>query len=91
MNDHQKLSSLFSCSYVLGGSPCSGKSTLAERLSREYHLPYYKADDHMWRHLGQAGPQSQPTMAAYSALSWNQIWSQPVEGQVADVCAYYTE
>lgn len=91
MNDQQKLAPLFACSYVLGGSPCSGKSTLAERLSREYHLPYYKADDHMWRHLGQADPQSQPTMSAYAAMSWDQIWSQPVASQVSDVFAYYTE
>jgi hypothetical protein len=64
---------------------------LAERLSHDYHLPYYKADDHMWRHLEQANPQKQPTMAAYSKMSWDQIWSQPVNKQVQDVSAYYTE
>lgn len=91
INLRSKLKGLFSSSYVLGGSPCSGKSTLAERFSREYHLPYYKADKHMQRHLDQADPRSQPTMAAYSALSWDEIWSQSVEDQVADVFAYYAE
>jgi adenylate kinase family enzyme len=91
MIDQHKLLTLFSSSYVLGGSPCSGKSTLAERLSHENQLPYYKVDDHLWRHLEQSDPESQPTMAAYAAMSWDQIWSQPVESQVADVFAYYTE
>jgi adenylate kinase family enzyme len=85
------LKDLFSTSYVLGGSPCSGKSTLAERLSAEFNLPYYKVDDHMWRHLEQADPKTQPTMAAYSHMSWDEIWSQPVNQQVQDEFAYYTE
>ena len=45
----------------------------------------------MWRHLEQADPQLQPTMSAYAQLSWDQIWSQPVDQQVAHVLAYYTE
>lgn len=91
MRDQLNLRCLFSISYVLGGSPCSGKSTLAERLSQDFRLPDYKVDDHMWRHLEQADPQSQPTMAAYSKLSWDQMWSQPVDQQVEDVFAYYAE
>jgi 2-phosphoglycerate kinase len=91
MNDQHKLSTLLKSSFVLGGSPCSGKSTLAERLSAEFQFPYYKVDDHMWRHLELADPQSQPTMAAYGKLSWNEIWSQPVDQQVEHVIAYYTE
>ena len=90
-NLRSKLKALFNSCYVLGGSPCSGKSTLAERLSCTYDLPYYKADDHMWRHLNQADPKLQPTMAAYSKMSWDEIWSQPVNKQVKDVFAYYTE
>ncbi|MBW6467159.1 MAG: hypothetical protein K0B06_11690 [Brevefilum sp.] len=89
--NNEKLHSRFSSSFVLGGSPCSGKSTLAERLSTEHNLPYYRADDHMWRHLEQAQPQAQPTMFAYSKMSWDEMWSQPVNKQVQDVFAYYTE
>lgn len=90
-NKERQLQSLFSAIYVLGGSPCSGKSTLAERLSRDFDLPYYKVDDHLWRHLEQADAPSQPTMAAYGKMSWEEIWSQPVDSQVQDVFAYYTE
>ena len=29
----------------IGGSPCSGKSTVAERISKEYGAYYFKVDD----------------------------------------------
>jgi hypothetical protein len=90
-NKAHQLRSLFSASFVLGGSPCSRKSTLAERLSRDYDLPYYKVDDHLWRHLEQADPRSQPTMVAYRKMSWDEIWSQPIDSHVRDVFAYFAE
>ena len=31
--------------YYIGGSPCSGKSTVAEALAARYGLTYFKADD----------------------------------------------
>ena len=31
--------------FWLGGSPCCGKSSVAEILSREFELGYYKCDD----------------------------------------------
>ena len=31
--------------YYLGGSPCCGKSTIAEKLSKKYGFKYYKVDD----------------------------------------------
>jgi 2-phosphoglycerate kinase len=89
--NNEKMHSRFSSSFVLGGSPCSGKSTLAERLSTEHNLPYYRADDHMWRHLEQANSREQPTMFAYSKMSWDEIWSQPVDKHVQDEFAYYIE
>lgn len=33
--------------YFIGGSPCSGKSTVAEILSRKYDLHYFKVDDYL--------------------------------------------
>lgn len=30
--------------YYIGGSPCSGKSTVAEALAQQYGLAYFKAD-----------------------------------------------
>ncbi|MDT8381557.1 MAG: hypothetical protein RQ728_04800 [Brevefilum sp.] len=86
-----RLNTIFSSSFILGGSPCSGKSTIAERLSQAFELTYYKVDDHIKRHLEKANPQEQPTMAAYSHMSWNDIWSRPMGLQVAEEFNYYTE
>ena len=33
--------------YFIGGSPCSGKSTVAESLSDKYDLYYFKVDDYL--------------------------------------------
>lgn len=90
-NSMQKLQSIFSSSFILGGSPCSGKSTIAERLSQDLDMTYYKVDDHIMRHLEKANPQEHPTMAAYGQMSWNEIWSRPVGLQVAEEFSYYTE
>jgi hypothetical protein len=86
-----KLRKLFERSYVLGGSPCSGKSTIAERLAREFGLIYYKVDDHEGRHIALADPQVHPTMVAFARMSWNEIWTRPVDVQVQEEFVFYTE
>jgi adenylate kinase family enzyme len=89
MNNH--LQQLFSHAYILGGSPCSGKSTIAEMLSAKYGFQYYKADDHDSEHMQRAAPDRQPVMVKYSKMSWDQIWSQPVEQLLQDEIEYYHE
>ena len=37
----------------IGGSPCCGKSSVAEILRDRFGLNYYKCDDHFDRHLQQ--------------------------------------
>jgi len=85
------LHRLFSNAYILGGSPCSGKSTIAEMLVAQYNLPFYKADDYETEHFRRSQPDHQPTMFRYSKLSWDQIWSQSPEKLFADEMIYYHE
>ncbi len=75
----------------IGGSPCSGKSSIAEQLAAEHHLPYYKADDHEDEHPQRVDPQRHPVMARYGGMGWNEIWSVPTEQAVSDLFAYYRE
>jgi 2-phosphoglycerate kinase len=77
--------------YILGGSPCSGKSTLADRLSREYQLDYYKVDDHEREHLNRCDPHRHPVMHRLATMSWDEIWMRPVAEQVEGELAYYRE
>ena len=54
------LERLFANAYVLGGSPCSGKSSAAERLAVEFDWPYYKVDDHEREHSERISPERHP-------------------------------
>ncbi|MEZ4717017.1 MAG: hypothetical protein R2851_13170 [Caldilineaceae bacterium] len=84
------LRRLFSHAYVLGGSPCSGKSTVAARLVARYGLQAYKVDDYQEAHMAHCTSE-QPTMFRYASMSWDDIWMQPVAQQVDDEFAFYRE
>jgi len=77
--------------YILGGSPCSGKSTIAEKLSARYHLQYYEVDDHYQEHVERCNPERHPTMYKFANMGWNQIWSRPVSYLVWEELEYYRE
>ena len=87
----QRTKQLFSQAYILGGSPCSGKSTIAERLASEFDLPYYKVDEHEREHSKRANPSRHPTMYKFSKMNWSEIWMRPVTDQVQDEFEYYRE
>ena len=90
MSTHH-LQELFSRAYILGGSPCSGKSTLAEMLVAEYGFQYYKADDYESDHMKRSQPDAQPISYKYSQMKWDEIWSQSPEKLLADEMTYYHE
>jgi hypothetical protein len=77
--------------YWIGGAPCSGKSTIAETLAFKYGFSLFKSDDHMNAHMRLADVLKQPVMAKVAGLSWDEIWSRPVEVQVQDELAFYHE
>lgn len=85
------LENLFSKAYVLGGSPCSGKSTIAEMLVAEFNFHYCKADDHDQEHMRRADPERQPITYKLSQMTWDGIWSPPAEKQCRDELLYYRE
>lgn len=46
--------------YMIGGSPCSGKSTIASLLARQYQLLHIKLDDLIEEMMSQVSADSQP-------------------------------
>ena len=46
--------------YYIGGSPCSGKSTVAEILSERYDLYYFKVDDFLDTYTKQGALKGYP-------------------------------
>jgi 2-phosphoglycerate kinase len=77
--------------YWMGGSPCSGKSSIANTLADRYGLRLFRSDDHMDQHIRQADPVRQPAMAKIARMNWEQIWMRPVSEQVADELEFYRE
>ena len=76
MENMSECKRLFSQAYVLGGSPCSGKSTIAEKLSKRFGWGYYKVDDYEREHLRRCRPDRHPTMCRYAEMSWDEIWAE---------------
>ena len=77
--------------YWIGGSPCAGKSTVAQGLADRYNLHYYQCDAWFPDHQQRASPIYQPTLQRLAALSCDEIWLPPVADQVARVQAIYRE
>ena len=57
----------------------------------DFDLFYFKADDHVSKYLLRTTQLEQPMMFQYSKLSWNEIWSKPVDIQVTEVFHFYQE
>jgi len=91
MENHQKIKETLSQVYILGGSPCSGKSTVAQNLSDHFDLQYYKVDDHNQEHVKRSNPNQHPTIHRFSNMRWDEIWSRPVAILVSETFEYYRE
>lgn len=89
MND--KIKKILARAYYIGGSPCSGKSTITEFIAEKYNLVYYKIDDYEREHIEKADPEKHPVMYKYSQMSWNEIWMRDVEFQVEEEFEFYRE
>ena len=77
--------------YWLGGSPCAGKSSVADLLAERYGLTVYRCDDAYFRHIQICNPQDQPTLHAITSMSWDEIWMRPVDVQVTAEFEIYRE
>lgn len=77
--------------FWMGGSPCAGKSSIAEMLAEKYGLRVYHCDDAFERHRQSATEADQPVLRRLSKLSWDEIWMRPVEVQVESEFQIYRE
>jgi 2-phosphoglycerate kinase len=71
----------------IGGSPCSGKSTVAAMIAAARRVAVYSCDAAFDRHTLTGGP----TMRKVAALGIGDRLAQPIETQVDDVLALYRE
>lgn len=73
----QDLSQVF----WIGGTACSGKTTIARMLAQKYDVRIYNRDEHQREHLMRAIPEKQPTLhkAWVNRESWEVLYKQPAE------------
>jgi len=69
----------------LGGSPCSGKSTVAALLAYGRRAAVYSCDDAFDRHAGAVSAAAAPTLKKVTRIGVAQRLAQPMQIQVADV------
>ncbi|MBR6070727.1 MAG: hypothetical protein IKP78_09080 [Ruminococcus sp.] len=75
----------------IGGSPCSGKSTVAERLSQEYGAHYFKVDDLLGELIKVSADRGCPVCASISAMSPDEIWLREPQIQCDEEFFIYDE
>lgn len=75
----------------IGGSPCSGKSTVAQQLAACLGWPLYTCDDHWDDHVGRGTRGRLPILTKLGALPIDVRLRQGFDVQVADVFEAYLE
>ena len=77
--------------YYIGGSPCSGKSTVAEILSEQYDLYYFKVDDFLDSYTKQGALKGYLVCRKQVELTPDQIWMRDPVLQCREELIYYEE
>lgn len=77
--------------YYIGGSPCSGKSTVAEFIARKYNLSYFKVDDFLDQYTEMGVESKKPICIKLKKMSPEQIWMREPQIQNLEELQYYTE
>ncbi|MBR2923816.1 MAG: hypothetical protein IKC28_02195 [Clostridia bacterium] len=77
--------------YCIGGSPCSGKSTVAQALAIKHGLQYFKVDDHLDRYMKQGAADGKEACAHSAAMSPEEIWMRDPLVQCQEELRIYEE
>ncbi len=61
---------------IIGGSPCSGKSTIAEMIVRDHDAYYYKVDDFLDKYINKAVEDGKEICRKYRGLTPEEMWME---------------
>jgi 2-phosphoglycerate kinase len=75
----------------IGGSPCSGKSSIADMLATRHGMSVYRCDDAFFEHQSRITQERQPIFHRLSRASCDKLWMRPVRQQVAQEIQLYRE
>jgi len=77
--------------YWIGGSPCSGKSTIAEMIAQRLGMDYFKLDDLLDDLIAQAAQTGGIACREVSSMTPEQIWMRDPKEQCREEFAIYRE
>lgn len=77
--------------YYIGGSPCSGKSTVAEMLTKKYGFHYFKVDDYLDDYLKKGQFEGKPVCTKYANMTSEEIWMREPDIQNIEELQFYRE
>ena len=77
--------------YYIGGSPCSGKSTVAGALAECYGLTYFKADNHLEEFTARGAAEGMPVCQRILRMTADETWMRPPAVQCQEELDYYRE
>lgn len=77
--------------YFIGGSPCSGKSTIAQALSDKYDLLYFKVDDYLDKYMEMGAGDKKECCAKIEKMTPEQIWMRDPLEQCKEELLIYEE
>lgn len=60
--------------YFIGGSPCSGKSTVAEILAKKSESHYFKVDDYLEKYVKSGASKGYPICKKQAEMTVEQMW-----------------
>jgi len=75
----------------MGGSPCSGKSSIARILADQHRLCVYHVDEAFEEHRRRIDPDEHPVLHKWTNTPWNELWMQPVDALLEEAIACYRE
>lgn len=66
--------------YYIGGSPCSGKSTVAEIIASKFNLQYFKVDDFLDDYIAKGKEKGKPFSTKSINMTVDESWLRsPIE------------
>ena len=77
--------------YYIGGSPCAGKSSVAEILSQKYGLYYFKVDDFLDGYMRAGARKGHPICGKAVRMNAEQTWMREPLLQCREELAIYRE
>src|SRR5436309_3521122 len=85
------VSGLIQRALWIGGSPCSGKSTVAREIAARINSTVYACDEAFERHAERVDPDHGPVLKKVSLLNAAERLAQDLDVQVVDVFELYRD